>query len=154
MAESHCWVSNIKISILLKKGGFSYVRCQSILETRRITRSHGSALFTIPLKRTWNLAPVHQIVQKISVNYCPCLYLSIGKVCWLNELWFKRYICNCTLSHVLILILTSQSWMVKNTKAWISWERNITFLQNKKNSQPVPQMTHSEKLSFCSGGNL
>ena len=22
--------------------------------------------------------------------------------------------------------------MVKNTKAWISWERNITFLQNKK----------------------
>ena len=22
--------------------------------------------------------------------------------------------------------------MVKNTKSWISWERNITFLQNKK----------------------
>ena len=25
-----------------------------------------------------------------------------------------------------------KSWMVKNAKAWISWERNIIFLQNKK----------------------
>ena len=32
------------------------------------------------LKRTWNLAPVLQIVQKITENYCPYLYLSTGKV--------------------------------------------------------------------------
>ena len=32
------------------------------------------------LKRTWNLAPVFQIVQKIPENYCPCLFLSIGQV--------------------------------------------------------------------------
>ena len=28
------------------------------------------------LKRTWNLAPVLQIFQKIPENYCPSLYLS------------------------------------------------------------------------------
>ena len=44
--------------------------------------------------------------------------------------------------------------IVKNTKTWISREQNMTFLQNKKNSLPVPQMAHFEKLSFCSGGNL
>ena len=48
----------------------------------------------------WNLATVLQIVQKIPENYCPCLYLSIGQVWWLNELWFKRYTQKCTLSHV------------------------------------------------------
>ena len=44
--------------------------------------------------------------------------------------------------------------MVKNTKIYISSEQNITFYEIKKNSKPVPQMTHLEKLSFCSGGNL
>ena len=53
------------------------------------------------MKRTWSLAPVFQIVQKISENYYPCLYLPIDKVWWLNELWFKRYIETCTLSHLL-----------------------------------------------------
>ena len=28
--------------------------------------------------------------------------------------------------------------MVKNTKTWLPWERNITFLRNKKISYPVP----------------
>ena len=69
-------------------------------------------------------------------NYCPCLYLTIGQVWWLNELWFKRYIQKCTLSHILILIMTSHylvnHWMCKNTKTWKSWEQNITFLRNKK----------------------
>ena len=45
MAESCRWVSNIKISVLLKKGW-----CQSILETRRLSHLHGSAPFTVPLK--------------------------------------------------------------------------------------------------------
>ena len=29
---------------------------------------------------TWNLAPVSQIVQKITENYRTCLYLSTGQV--------------------------------------------------------------------------
>ena len=40
--------------------------------------------------------------------------------------------------------------MVKNTKIWISWEKNVTFL----NSWSVPQMTQFEKSLFCIGGNL
>ena len=88
------------------------------------------------LKRTWNLAIVSQTVQTITENYCPCLYLSTGQVWWLHDLWFKRYIQKCTLSHLLnthrgVTDLVNQG-MVKNTKTWISWERNITFLQNKK----------------------
>ena len=56
------------------------------------------------------LASVLQIVQKIPEN---CLYLSIGQVWWLNKLWFKSYIQKCTLSHVLILIMShrlGKSW--------------------------------------------
>ena len=37
-------------------------------------------------------------------------YLSPGQVWWLYNLWFKRYIQKCTLSHVLILIVTSLIW--------------------------------------------
>ena len=64
----------------------------------------------LKLKSTWNLAPVLQNVQRITKNYCPCLYLSTGQVWWLHELWFKRYIQKCTLSHILILIVTSLIW--------------------------------------------
>ena len=46
MAKSGQWVSNIKISILLKKGWFSFVK---VSWTIRITHLHGSAQFTIPL---------------------------------------------------------------------------------------------------------
>ena len=43
--------------------------------------------------------------------------------------------------------------MVKDIKTLISWERKIIFLWKEK-SQPVPQMTNFEKLSFCSRGNI
>ena len=56
------------------------------------------------------LSPILQIVQTIPENYCSSLYLSIGQVWWLNELWFKIYIQKCILSFVLILIMTSQIW--------------------------------------------
>ena len=36
------------------------------------------------LKRAWDLAPVFQIVEKISEKYCPCLYLSIDQVWFVN----------------------------------------------------------------------
>ena len=64
------------------------------------------------MKRTWNLASVPQIVQKIPENYCPYLYLSTGQVWQLNELWFKRYIQKCTLSHVLMFVMTSKTWSI------------------------------------------
>ena len=38
------------------------------------------------LKETWNSTPILQTVQKFRENYCPCLYLLIGQVWWLNEL--------------------------------------------------------------------
>ena len=86
-------------------------------------------------KRTWNLAPVSQIVHKITENYCTCLYLSAGQVWWLHDLWFKRYsemhLVSCTNTHRDVTDLVNHG-MVKNTKIWISWERNIIFLRNKK----------------------
>ena len=36
----------------------------------------------------------------------------------------------------------------------LEYLENIFFLGNKKNSYYVPHMTHFEKLSLCSGGNL
>ena len=75
------------------------------------------------MKKTWNLAPVLQIVQKIPENYCPCLYLPIDQVWWLN-MWFKRYNQKCTLSHVLIM--TSKIW-------WITGGLNIQKLEYLEN---------------------
>ena len=88
------------------------------------------------MKRTWNLALVLQLVQKIPESFCSSLYLSIGQIWWLNELWFKRYIQKCPLSQVLntvhdVIDLVNHG-MIKNTQTWIYWERYITFLQNKK----------------------
>ena len=51
------------------------------------------------------------------------IYEPDGQVWWLNDLWFKRSVQNCTLSHVLILNHVTDlvnHWMVKNTKSWIS----------------------------------
>ena len=88
------------------------------------------------LERAWNIALVLQIVQKIPEKYCPCLYLSIDQVWWVNELWFKRYIQKSFLSHILIAHYEVTDLvghrMFKNTKTWISREQNITFLRNKK----------------------
>ena len=87
------------------------------------------------MKRVWNLSQSSKSFKRL-LKLISLLYLSTGQVWWLNELWFKRYIQKCTLSHVLILIMTSKIWlshgMVKNTKTWISWELNTTFLKSKK----------------------
>ena len=78
------------------------------------------------MKRTWNLVPALQTLQKITQNYCPCSYLSIGQVWWLNELCFT-----CIFKNTLWLMWLNYG-VVKNTKILKSWEHNITFLQNKK----------------------
>ena len=87
------------------------------------------------LKRTWILAPVLQIVQKIPENYWPCLYLFTGQIWWLHDvvqkIYPKMYPVSCTNTHHDVTYLGNHR-MVKNTKTWISWKQNITFLRNKK----------------------
>ena len=72
------------------------------------------------LKRTWNLVPVSQIVQKITENYWPSLVT-----------YSKMHLISCTNTHRDVTDLVNHG-MVKNTKTWISWERNIIFLRYKK----------------------
>ena len=83
--------------------------------------------------RTYSIPPN---CSKDSWKVLPCLYLSIGQSWWFNELGFKRYIQKCTLSHVQktnhdVTDLVNHG-MIKKIETWISWEQNITFLQNKK----------------------
>ena len=60
------------------------------------------------LKRAKNLAPVLQIVQKITENYCPSLYLSTGPVLWLHELlvqkiYLKMHLVSCNHRDITVL---------------------------------------------------
>ena len=70
-------------------------------------------------------------------NYCPCLYLSIGQVWWLNErvavqkIYSKMHPVLRTNTHPDVTDLINHG-MVKNTRTYISWEPNITFQRNKK----------------------
>ena len=61
----------------------------------------------------------------------------------------------CTNTHHDVTDLVNHG-MVKNTKTWMSWIQSIIFLQNKKilNRWHMTQMTHFEKSSFFSRGNL
>ena len=43
----------------------------------------------------------------------------------------KMLLVSCTNAHHYVTDLVNHA-MIKNTKTWISWEQNITFLQNKK----------------------
>ena len=76
------------------------------------------------LKRTWDLAPILQMVQKIPGNHCPCLYLSIV----VQKIHSKMHPVSRTNTHHDV----TNFGMVEITKTWISWEQNITFLRNKK----------------------
>ena len=78
------------------------------------------------MKTAWNVAPVLQIVQKISEKYWPCLYLSIDQVWCINELWFKRIIQKCTLPQGLILTVMSQIWYIIG---WLKIQKP-EYLQN------------------------
>ena len=80
------------------------------------------------IEKDLDLVPVLQIVQKIPENFCPGLYLSIGQVWWLNEIWFKDIFKNtpflCTNNHHVTELL--YHGMVTNTNTWICWERNVS----------------------------
>ena len=59
---------------------------------------------------------------------------------------------SCTNTHHDVTDLVNHE-MVKNTNLNISRTEH-NFSMKQKNTKPVPQMTHFEKLSFCSGGNI
>ena len=74
-----------------------------------------------------------------SKDYWKLLYLLIS-INWpsLVTSWFvvqkiysKMHLISCTNTHRDVTDLVNHG-MVKNTKTWISWERNIIFLWNKK----------------------
>ena len=83
------------------------------------------------LNRTWNLAPVLQIIQKILENCYPCIYqlTKFGDFmsCGSKDI-FRNAPCLMTNTHHDITDLVNHG-IVENTKTWISWEQNITFLQ-------------------------
>ena len=70
-----------------------------------------------------------------------------------QKIYSKLHPVSFTNTHDDVTDLVSHG-IVKNKKTWISWEPNITLLQNTKKSEPMPQMTHFEKLLFCRRGNL
>ena len=91
------------------------------------------------LKRAWNLAAVLQIVQKILEKYCPCLYLWIDQVWFVNELWFKRYIQKCALSHGLTLIICGRSGYRYRFLPEVTFNETLI-----KNQQPHNQTENNE----------
>ena len=80
------------------------------------------------MKRTWNLASVPQLVQKIPENYWPWIYLSIGQAKFgdlmsvVENIYSKMRPVSCTNTHHDMTDLVNHG-MVKNTKTWTSWER-------------------------------
>ena len=62
-----------------------------------------------------------------SINW-PSLMASWFAV---QNIYSKMYPVSCTNTHRDVTDLVNHG-MVKNTKTWISWERNIIFLRNKK----------------------
>ena len=63
----------------------------------------------------------------LSINW-PSLVTSWFVV---QKIYSKMHLVSCTNTHRDVTDLVNHR-MVKNTKTWISWEQNITFLRNKK----------------------
>ena len=73
-------------------------------------------------KDYWKLLPL-----LISINW-PSLVTSWFVV---QKIYSKTHLVSCTNTHHDVTDLVNHG-MVKNTKTWISWKRNIVFLRNKK----------------------
>ena len=52
--------------------------------------------------------------------------------CVVQKIYSKRHLVSCTNTYRDATDLVNHG-MVKNTETWISWERKIIFLRNKKN---------------------
>ena len=68
-----------------------------------------------------------------------------------QKIYSKMHLVSCTNTHCDITDLVNDG-IVKNTKTWISSERDIIFLCNKKILNPC--FRWHILLSFCSGDNL
>ena len=73
-------------------------------------------------------------------KYCWKLLSFLISISWpslltswvvVQEIYSKMYLASCTNTHREVTDSVNHG-MVKNTKTWISWERNLIFLQNKK----------------------
>ena len=62
----------------------------------------------------------------ISINWPSLMTWDV-----VQKMCSKMHLVSCTNTHRDVTDLVNHG-MVKNTKTWISWERNIIFLQNKK----------------------
>ena len=96
------------------------------------------------LKDYWKLLPL-----LISISW-PSLVTSWVVV---QKIYSKMYLVSCTNAHRDVTDSVNHG-MVINAKTWISRERNIVFLQNKKILILYFRWHVFEKLSFSSGGNL
>ena len=87
------------------------------------------------MKKAWNLSPVLQIIQKFQKNialvYIYQLTKFSGLMSCVQKIYSKMSHVPCPNIHHDITDLVNYR-IIKNTKTWISWEWNITFLWNKK----------------------
>ena len=72
------------------------------------------------MKSTWNLAPVLQIVKRFLKVIVVVYIYQLAKFGEIINCGSKMHLVSCTNAHG------------KNTKTWISWEPNITFLRNEQ----------------------
>ena len=71
-------------------------------------------------KDSWKL-----LLLAISIS-CP----SLVTYCLVQKIYSKMHPVSCTNIHLDVTDLVNHG-MVKNTKTWIPWKQNITFLRNK-----------------------
>ena len=91
------------------------------------------------LKRTWNfkknfMAPFYwwcSTTSRPQSHYEEAVYLLPLFISINWPRYSKTQPVSCTNTHHDVTDLINHG-IVKNTKTWISWERNITFLRNKK----------------------
>ena len=74
-------------------------------------------------KDSWKLLPL-----LISINW-PSMVTQLVVV---QKIYWKIHPASCNNIYHDVIDLVNHSGMVKNTKTWMSWQWNITFLQNKK----------------------
>ena len=89
------------------------------------------------MKRAWNLSPVPQLFKRYLKNIALAYIYQLAKFGVLMSCGSKDIFKNatCPMYHHEVTDLVNHG-MVKNTKTWMSSERNITFLRNKKILNP------------------
>ena len=95
------------------------------------------------MKMVWNLAPVLQNWH-LSINWPSVVTEWIA----VRKIYLKMHLVSCTNTHHDVTDLINCE-IIENTKTWKSWERNITFLRNKKSLKPTSNDTFHILRSYC-----